>query len=587
MSAGGFLAGLLDEAHKRGDKARDEQGKARDEEVAMYRDAAKQALQQGDTERAQIALKKIDELYKLPKGKSPFGKLGEFLQKVGQKKNEGQQGTAQPEGAKPDAGGGGQPGAGAAASPAQAKNLPAMESGQPQASAPAGPGKQTGNLITRGLEKAARGLGTGLSAVSNTLSPKLEGLPPLDARAFPTGGGPRQEASDKELGQIEGLRKGMEAAGFDKAEIKKVLQSKFGGKPHLTTKEEPDPQSPTGYAWVTRDVVTGEEASREANALPPRSLVPSETDTTSRDPFGNVSTTRSKRTPLVAGEAPQTGVQGATGPAGTGKPGGPGKAATSAGSPQSGGPRSGLPGNPKIPHALDADGHIPSGVANPQVTEAANQLLDGTDKDKLPMKAREPAAALARSFGWEQGKFTPKEQVMLREATTFLQKAVSDPSLAALDAPLSDRLQLGQVLANPDREGLLGRGLSTLSATNMDPTQAAFVQMYNQLVGTISGLAQLVRSGRATEATIERLKAELPNPVTTKNSADGRKRLQRLLEEIDVAMKKGAFEGTGSPASSGKTAKSPAGKPKPLSGSPSKSLDDEIMEAVHGQPSQR
>lgn len=195
---------------------------------------------------------------------------------------------------------------------------------------------------------------------------------------------------------------------------------------------------------------------------------------------------------------------------------------------------------------LDPSGHIPEvSAVNPQVREAANQLLDGADKDKLPAKVRMPASELARKYGWSQGKFTPKEQVMLRESTTFLEEASkNDLALSALDEGVTSRAQLSLITQNPDKQGFIGRTLSTTAAKNMSPNQAEFIRMYNQLVGTISGLGQLVRSGRATEATIERLKSELPNPVTTKDSADAKLRLQRLLQEVNVAMQKGTFVGT-------------------------------------------
>jgi hypothetical protein len=59
------------------------------------------------------------------------------------------------------------------------------------------------------------------------------------------------------------------------------------------------------------------------------------------------------------------------------------------------------------------------------VVEAANQLLDGQDLNKLPQKVREPAARMARQYGWEQGKFTPREQSQLRTASTFINEALT------------------------------------------------------------------------------------------------------------------------------------------------------------------
>jgi hypothetical protein len=176
--------------------------------------------------------------------------------------------------------------------------------------------------------------------------------------------------------------------------------------------------------------------------------------------------------------------------------------------------------------------------------EGANQLLDGQDVNKLPAKTRDLSASLARNYGWEQGKFTPKEQVMLKESTTFIDDAIkNDAALKVLDEGYFDRNKVAQVVDSVDSKGMLSRAITTAAAKNLTPSEAEFVRTYNQLVGTISGLGQLVRSGRATEATIERLKKELPNPLTTRDSADAKERLQRLRKEIDVAMEKGTFTG--------------------------------------------
>ena len=203
-----------------------------------------------------------------------------------------------------------------------------------------------------------------------------------------------------------------------------------------------------------------------------------------------------------------------------------------------------VPGTAK---ALDANGHIPDGVGNPQVREAANQLLDGVDKDKLPMKAREPAALLAREYGWSQGTFTPKEQVLLKESSNFLNEAIGNPALSALD-DTGARLRLSLLIGDAQKKSTLGK-LATVAASKAEtPQEAEFLRMYNQLVGTISGLGQLTRSGRTTEATINRLINELPNPLTTRDSSDARARLQRLRQELVVAQQKGSFD---SPSSSG------------------------------------
>jgi hypothetical protein len=108
----------------------------------------------------------------------------------------------------------------------------------------------------------------------------------------------------------------------------------------------------------------------------------------------------------------------------------------------------------------------------------------------------------------------------------------------------------------------------------MTPKEAAFVRMYNQLVGTINGLAPLIRSNRATEAAIDRMRTELPNPYTTKDSADAKRRIRRLLKEIDIAKEKNTFVGM-------EDWKIPEAKGTPQLPKPGgKSVDERIQDAI-------
>jgi hypothetical protein len=193
------------------------------------------------------------------------------------------------------------------------------------------------------------------------------------------------------------------------------------------------------------------------------------------------------------------------------------------------------------PLTLDATGHIPSTVhANPQLIEAANQLLDGMDIEKLtiPQKAREAASALARQYGWGgQGMFAPQQKLQIKEASTFLNDALKSPALSALDS-WESRQKLIAVINNAEgHPGYIDAFLAR--NTNLDPKEAEFLRMFRQLTGTISGLASLTRPGRPTEAGIKRLMAELPNPNESHSADDGRKRLKRLIKEIDIATQKG------------------------------------------------
>jgi hypothetical protein len=104
-------------------------------------------------------------------------------------------------------------------------------------------------------------------------------------------------------------------------------------------------------------------------------------------------------------------------------------------------------------------------------------------------------------------------------------------------------MKLSQLTRNPDKEGFIGRGAMAVAAENLSDKEAGFMRLYNQMVGRISGLAQLTRSGRATEANIERLKKELADVLTAKDSKDARERLKLVRSEVDIAMEKGTFTG--------------------------------------------
>jgi hypothetical protein len=180
---------------------------------------------------------------------------------------------------------------------------------------------------------------------------------------------------------------------------------------------------------------------------------------------------------------------------------------------------------------------------NSQLREAANNLIDGMDVDKLPIPQRDRAAAeaLAKQYGWSgQGLFGPKDKLLIRESTGILKQLVNSPALSVLDDTTS-RLKIQQVLENPESRGMIGQAIQGIAAQNLSDAEQQFVTLYNQAVGRISGLSQLVRSGRATEAQIERLKTELPNPSTTSNSAHAKQKLAQIQNEIDIALEKGQF----------------------------------------------
>jgi len=326
-----------------------------------------------------------------------------------------------------------------------------------------------------------------------------------------------------------------------------------------------------GWSYVSYDPTTGIPTNIMPGAPAPRSMVPTARTSSTTDPFGVTTTSRSLSQPVYRGEvdlevgkpmsgnaatilagmpemetaAPEGGTaQPAATPKATpapprAKPGAaPRKMPAAAPKPlaalrkqaQTNAPQAGPP-------PLDAQNHIPeSANVNPGLRSAANQLLDGMDLEKLPLPARDKqaAAALASKYGWGQGLFTPKEQLLIRESKTYLADAVKSPALKVLDSDLSRAKLINAIHASKDNAGLTSKMMAI--KWKLNPQEAEFLRIFNQLSGTISGLGQLTRGGRVTEATINRLVNELPNPLQSQSSADARQRLKRLLSEIDVAL---------------------------------------------------
>lgn len=334
--------------------------------------------------------------------------------------------------------------------------------------------------------------------------------------------------------------------------------------PKWSSKPVVDANSPTGFSMATFDEGTGETMSIYPGITPPRGFIPTERATTSTDQFGNVTHSVSKVTPQLPGAKPAATAapSKSASPAAASTPKTPPtRASVSALADKfnSNKPSAG-------PKQLDANGHIPDGVGNPQVREAANQLIDGTDKDKLPTKAREAAAALAREYGWEQGKFTPKEMTQVKVADNFLRKLQSSSSLDVLDN-FGSRAKIAEVLAK--HTGAVGSLVGNLASFNLTPKESEFIRLYNAAAGSVQGLTPLTRGGRPTEASIGRLLTELPNVLQSANSADAKERINNLLEEIRVAQEKGGIN----------TASGPKSKNAPqVPGS--KSLSDRLNEAL-------
>jgi hypothetical protein len=173
-TAGTLFATIAGKAEERAKENRAKSEKDRDSQIGLYSGVLKDI--NSSPEQRSYAAERLDKLYNVKKGESPFQKIVKFLNHTGDqlqgKAKEAQAGgQAAPGGeAKPAAEGQGQP-----------KPLPSL-TGDPHIS----PGKK--NLAEKALGKVSKGLGATLGAVGGALSPDrgMTPLPPMNAAAFPT-----------------------------------------------------------------------------------------------------------------------------------------------------------------------------------------------------------------------------------------------------------------------------------------------------------------------------------------------------------------------------------------------------------------
>lgn len=348
-------------------------------------------------------------------------------------------------------------------------------------------------------------------------------------------------------------------------------------------------QSPTGYAqtWVDRSnpnkIVAWQPIS------PSRWYTGFTSSSTTVDPFGVSSTTSRVTNPAVTGDIDLTGITQM--PPELGADPAPGMPAPTA-SPQAA-PASPVPQKQPAPRTtstkkgasttqpdaqaqLDANGHIPEGTANPQLIQAANQLLDGMDLGKLqlPQRDKQAAAELASKYGWRQGAFTPRELSLVEESRSLIRQIKSDPKAfeSVYKANPLKRGLIAHLISTKGAESFMGAMAKAVSSAALSQDDVNFIQTYRQLLGRIQGIAQLTRgSGRPTEAAIQRMIGELPDPMIVQSPEQARHSFELIEDEIDTALK------------AVKT-KAPAPKTKPQSSDP---VDNFLRSFPSGeQPSQ-
>jgi hypothetical protein len=225
---------------------------------------------------------------------------------------------------------------------------------------------------------------------------------------------------------------------------------------------------------------------------------------------------------------------------------------------------------------LDENGHIPVGVGNDLIRQAANGILDGRDpKEFGNPKVQTAALALVDKFvpNYSRGAFTPKEKIQFGVAINFLDQLKNSNSLSVLDSFVS-REKIAHAMKAPEHMNMADRVI----AFNLSPKEAEFVKLFNAARGTVAGLSQITRSGRATNSQVNTIAQELPNVFQSSSSADARSRVEQLLKEADIALHTNPRDvGKGGPVS--KNAPQVGSWKPPADAPPAPKEDNKVLKA--------
>ena len=341
-------------------------------------------------------------------------------------------------------------------------------------------------------------------------------------------------------------------------------------------------QSPTGWVRLLYDP-TDPTNRKYVPATPSRLYMGTESSDVTKDPFGVTSTSTRTTTPMNQSVVDLTGIPMAS--PGEYEPTGEEVPTSAPSTPQpSANPSPLIPQNPKkgettptnhpaaspkssavklptqTPNAtggeqtkpnpygsqyppLNADYHIPdTAKVNPQLREAANQLLDGVDIKEIQVPARDKMAvdAIARQYGWGRGPYTPRELKQMQNANQFLDAVLKSKSfMKALDEGVYQRSKMAEAEKDASKDSLFGTIFHQMAVSNLKPEQQEYLRLRAAMLGTVSGLSSVVRSGRPTEATINRLANEIPTVLSSANSKDARKRIANIKRELKLALEQG------------------------------------------------
>lgn len=345
------------------------------------------------------------------------------------------------------------------------------------------------------------------------------------------------------------MHRGLVAIGVPEEDASQAVVRKLTGRGTEKREVTPDPTSPTGYSAIYYDT-EGNEVWRAATTAP-RYLTPTEISGSTTDPYGLTTTHTSVRKPLLPG-MPLTPGGTLPVPAAsptTRTPQGAPVVAQRGPAPPAVGPPAAAGGTPPVPagslnvgtyRGLDAGGQIPARPElNPMIAQYANDILAGRDVNKIPQKVRPLAESLAQRYGWKgQGSLTPAQQMQIEQVDNSLAAISTPQALKLFNSPWA--LVMSTVPIDPTTEGGTKGLMAALQRRGIPQPYADYMDQLIRLRGVISGIRGFTGANNSN-ATADRLLAELPNFSNTKNSADAATKLEQLRREVAIIKRLGYF----------------------------------------------
>jgi hypothetical protein len=356
--------------------------------------------------------------------------------------------------------------------------------------------------------------------------------------------------------KIEGTFRGLKALGLGDEEATQTAIKMATGKTAEKREVIADANSTTGFSAVYKDP-EGEEIWRQLGVVPPRQAGQQETDSDTTDPVTGLTIhRRTIRKPLFGSQA-APGASGGTvaPPAAAGAPGGP-AASQGTGIPRAVATPTGQAKPAAAPAGqgtiavgpykgiqLTEDGRAiipPRPGITDSVRQAAQDILDGRDTSKIPTKVRFLGESVARAYGWKgQGALTPAQQMQVQQVDNAL-ATISDPKYLKLFDSTKTRLRMSLLPLDPSTEGGMKALLDAANRGTLSPDAAQFVDDLTRLRGVITGIRSFTGANNSN-ATADRLLAELPNFSNTTNSTDALYKISRLRTELSIIKRLGYF----------------------------------------------